>query len=481
MNRRMVFYTIGQILLAEAIMLILPMIVALYYHESGWREFLITAAISAVSGGLLMLLKPKNRLIYAREGFAIVALAWVVMSIIGSVPFYISGEIPHYADALFETVSGFSTTGASILSNIEGLSNCMLFWRSFTHWVGGMGVLVFVLTIVPLAGSRAIHLMRAELTGPIVDKIVPKMKDSAKILYGIYIVLTLLEIFFLAMGGMPIFDSINHALSTAATGGFSIKNLSVSAYDSAYFDTVITIFMLLFGINFNMFYLLLVGNFKSILKNEELRTYIGIVIAAIAMITVNILSLYDSAAEALRYASFQVVAIITTSGFMTADYELWPDLSRIILLLLMIVGGCAGSTAGGFKIARILLLVRVMRREIQKLLHPRLVSTVKLGGKVVSQDAISGTFAYLAIYIGIFLISLFLLSFEGHGFEVTFTAALSSLNNIGPGFGLIGPTGNFAFFSDFSKVILMINMLFGRLEIFPILLTFAPSTWRKRA
>lgn len=481
MNRRMVFYTIGQILLAEAVMLLLPVFVALYYGESGWREFIITAGIAAALGLVLTFSKPKNRLIYAREGFAIVALAWVVLSLIGSLPFYISGEIPRFVDALFETVSGFTTTGSSILSNIEGLSNCMLFWRSFTHWIGGMGVLVFVLAIVPLAGSRSIHIMRAELTGPIVDKIVPKMKDAAKILYGIYIALTLIEIAFLSAGGMPLFDSVAHAFSTAGTGGFSIKNISIAAYDNVYFETVITVFMALFGINFNMFYLLLIGNFRSILKNEEFRAYIGIILASIAFITVNILSMYESFSEALRYASFQVLSIITTTGYITADYDLWPELSKMVLVILMFCGACAGSTSGGFKIARIALLLRVLRREIQRLLHPRVVSTVKLGGKVVGQEIIVGTCSYLVIYIVISMISMFIISIESFDFETTFMSVLACINNIGPGFGAVGPTCNFNIFSGLSKVVLMIDMLFGRLEIFPVLLTLAPSTWRRRS
>ncbi|MBQ4248552.1 MAG: TrkH family potassium uptake protein [Clostridia bacterium] len=481
MNRRMVFYTIGQILLAQAAMLLLPAFAALYFGESGWREFFMTAAVAAAAGFVLTFSKPENRVIYAREGFAIVALAWVVLSVIGCLPFYISGEIPLFENALFETVSGLTGAGSSILSNIQGLSNCMLLWRSFTNWIGGIGVLFFVMAVIPLAGNRSIYLMRAELTGPVVDKIVPKMKDAAKIIYTIYIVLTLAEIGLLCLGGMPLFDSVTHAFSTAGTGGFSIKNASVAAYDSVYFDTVITVFMVLFGINLNLFYFLIIGNVKSVLKNEELRAYAGIIVAAIAAVTINLMSYYDSAGEALRYASFQVASIITTTGFATADYTAWPAFSKVVLLILMFCGACAGSTTCSFKIARVILLFRILRRELRRLVHPRAVTTVKLGGKVIENDVVIGTCAYLAIYIVIALASLLLLSFESIDFETRVSSVVACLNNIGPGFGAVGPSGNFELYSAFSKAVLMIDMLFGRLEIFPVLLTLAPATWRKRS
>ncbi|MBR2742561.1 MAG: TrkH family potassium uptake protein [Clostridia bacterium] len=481
MNRRMVFYTIGQILLAEAAMLIIPALSALYFGESGWREFFITAAVAAGIGFVLTFTKPENRVIYAREGFAIVALAWVVLSVIGCLPFYISGEIPRFENALFETVSGFTTTGASILENIEGLSRCMLLWRSFTHWIGGIGVLFFVMAVIPLAGNRSIYLMRAELTGPVVDKIVPKMRDAAKIIYAIYIALTVIEIVLLLIGGMPLFDSVTHAFSTAGTGGFSVKNASIAAYGNPYFETVITVFMILFGINLNLFYFLLIGNVRSVFKNEELRAYVGIIIAAIAVVAINLMSVYESAGEALRYASFQVAAILTTTGFATADYTTWPEFSKVILLILMFCGACAGSTTCSFKIARVILLFRILKREIRRLVHPRAVSTVKLGGKVIEDNVIIGTCAFLAVYIVIALASLLLLSVESFDFETRMTAVVACLNNIGPGFGKVGPSGNYALLSGFSKAVLMIDMLFGRLEIFPVLLTLAPATWRKRA
>ena len=476
----MVFYTIGQILIAQAVMLLLPAFAALYFGESGWREFFITAAVAAVIGIVLTFNKPENRVIYAREGFAIVALAWVVLSVIGCLPFYLSGEIPKFENALFETVSGFTTTGASVLSNIEGLSRCMLLWRSFTHWIGGIGVLFFVMAVIPLAGNRSIYLMRAELTGPVVDKIVPKMKDAAKIIYAIYIALTLIETALLWIGGMPLFDSLTHAFSTAGTGGFSIRNASVAAYDSAYFETVITVFMVLFGVNLNLFYFLIIGNFRAVLKNEELRAYIGIILAAIAIVTINLTSYYESALTALRYASFQVASVITTTGFATADYAAWPEFSKTVLLILMFCGACAGSTTCSFKIARVILIFRIMKRGLRRLVHPRVVSAVRLGGKVVENDVIIGTSAYIAVYIVIALASLLLLSFESIDFETRATSVVACLNNIGPGFGAVGPSGNYEMFSLPSKIVLMVDMLFGRLEIFPVLLTLAPATWRKR-
>lgn len=480
MNRRMVLYVVGTVIKIEASLMLLPLITSLIYKESCAMDFLVSIGIALVAGfALTLIFKPGSKVIYAKEGFVIVSLAWVALSAIGALPFYISGEIPSYIDAFFETVSGFTTTGASILTDVESMSRGMLFWRSFTHWVGGMGVLVFVMAIIPTVSDRSIHLLRAEAPGPVVGKIVPKMKQTARILYIIYIALTFAEMILLFVGGMPLYDSIVHAVGTAGTGGFGIKADSLASY-SPYIQWVITAFMLVFGVNFNLYYLVLIRKFKSAVKNEELLTYVVIVTLSIAAIAFNIRPLYEGVAESIRHSAFQVAAVISTTGFATADFNQWPGMSKTILLLLMFIGGCAGSTAGGFKISRIVMLFKTIKRELQKLLHPRAIATIRLDGKRVDEKTISSLGSYLAIYILFFCVVVFLLGFDGFDLETNISVAASCVNNIGPGFGSAGPMDGYAMFSPFSKVMLSLTMLLGRLEIFPLILTFSPSTWVKK-
>lgn len=480
MNRRMILYIVGTVVKIEAALLVLPLIVSLIYNEACSKDFVISIVIALVAGFALTLIsRPGNKVIYAKEGFVIVSLAWIVLSAIGALPFYISGEIPSYVDAFFETVSGFTTTGASILTDVEAMSKGMLFWRSFTHWVGGMGVLVFVMAIVPKVSDRSIHILRAEAPGPVVGKIVPKMRQTARILYIIYIALTFIEMVMLLAGGMPLYDSIVHAVGTAGTGGFGIKADSLGSY-SPYIQWVVTAFMFIFGVNFNLYYFALIRKFKSAVKNEELITYLIIVFVSILAITINIRPLYEGVSDSLRHASFQVGAIISTTGFATADFNQWPGMSKTILLLLMFVGGCAGSTAGGFKISRVVMLFKTIRRELQKLLHPRAVATIRLDGKRVDEKTISSLGSYLAIYILFFCVVVFLLGFDAFDLETNISVAASCVNNIGPGLGAAGPAASYAEFSDFSKILLSATMLLGRLEIIPLVLTFSPSTWTKK-
>lgn len=481
MNRRMVIYTIGQLIGVEAAVMMLPLCVSLIYGEGSWKAFLITIGIAIVLSALgLLLSRPKNHVIYAKEGFATVALAWIIMSGIGALPFVISGEIPNYIDAFFETVSGFTTTGSSIVRDVEALSHGILFWRSFTHWLGGMGVLVFVMAILPSSSDRSIHLMRAEVPGPVVGKLVPKIKETAKILYLIYMVMTFIEVIFLLCGGMPLFDSLVHSFGTAGTGGFGIKADSIGGY-SSYCQWVITIFMLLFGINFNLFYLCLIRRFKSVLKSEELWAYLGIVLAAATIITVNIMPIYNSLSQSVRLSVFQVASIITTTGYATADFNTWPVLSKGILLILMFFGACAGSTGGGFKISRVVLLLKAVKREFHRLIHPRSRTTIKFEGKNVDEGTISGVECYLALYVICFVSIFLILCFEKNfDIETNFSAAASCFNNIGPGLGSVGPVLNFADYSAVSKIVLSIAMLLGRLELFPLIITLAPSTWTKK-
>jgi len=410
-----------------------------------------------------------------------VAMTWLAMSAVGALPFYISGEIPSYINAFFETVSGFTTTGASILRNIEGLSQSALFWRSFTHWIGGMGVLVFVLAIMPKShASQSIHIMRAESPGPQVGKLVSRMRNTARILYGIYIALTLLEILSLKLVGMPWFDSVLHSFATAGTGGFSIKNASIAAYDSASVDLIISVFMTLFGINFSLFYLILTGNILQALKSEELHWYLGIIATATLLISLNILPQYQTFLEALRYAFFQVASITTTTGFITADYEAWPIFSQSILILLMFFGACAGSTGGGIKVSRILILGKVAFRELRQQLRPRSVTALKLEGKQLDSGVVAGVMAYMSIYTFIIVISIILLGLDDFSYTSNFSAVITCVNNVGPGLGAVGPSRNFALYSDFSKIILSIDMLAGRLELIPIVMLLSPATWKRR-
>ncbi len=480
MNRRMVLYMVGTVIKIEAALMVLPLIVSLIYKEACSIDFLISIAVTLVAGfALTLIFKPGSKVIYAKEGFVIVALAWLALSAVGALPFFISGEIPSYVDAFFETVSGFTTTGASILTDVEAMSKGLLFWRSFTHWVGGMGVLVFVMAVIPTVSDRSIHILRAEAPGPIVGKLVPKMKHTARILYIIYIVMTVVEVVFLLAGGMPVFDSLVHAFGTAGTGGFGVKGDSIASY-SPYLQWVITVFMLMFGVNFNLYYLLLIKKFKAVLKSEELWAYLIIFFASAAVITLNIMPMYESFSESVRLAAFQVSSIVTTTGYATADFNTWPTLSKTIILLLMFIGSCAGSTAGGFKVSRVVLLMKRIKRELQKLLHPRAVSVIRFEGKRVDESTMSSLGSYLAIYVLFFCVFVFILGFESFDLETNISAVAACFNNIGPAFGAAGPASNYAFYSSLSKIVLSFAMLLGRLEIFPLILTFSPSTWVKK-
>lgn len=481
MNYKAVVNVLSRILLLEGVLMLFPLIVDLIYKEGTWLYFLIPSAASIlISVPILIFLKPKDTMLYAKEGFVITALAWVIISLIGAIPFSISGQIPHYINALFEAVSGFTTTGASILEDVEALSNSMLFWRSFTHWIGGMGVLVFVLAFLPTQDGSSIHILRAESTGPNVGKLVSKMQFTARILYAIYAALTLLCFIFLVAGKMPVFDAICNAVGTAGTGGFGLYNTSIAYYDNTYYEMVIAVFMFLFGINFNVYYLILIGRIGEIIKLEEVRTYIIFVIVATIVIALNILHLYENFGEAVRYSFFQVASIISTTGYTTANFDAWPTFTKIILFMLMVIGSCAGSTAGGFKISRTLILSKSAMTDMRKMLNPRQVVKTKLDGDVLSENTIRNTKTYLVVYVGIIIISTLLISFEGYGgFETNVSAVVACFNNIGPGFEMVGPISNYYGYSVFSKLVLSLDMLAGRLEIFPLLLLFSPRTWRR--
>ncbi|MBR7101278.1 MAG: TrkH family potassium uptake protein [Clostridia bacterium] len=479
MNRRMVFYILGKILMVEAALMLPSVIVGIVYGEKATLSFALPIVALALCGFLLSFKKPENREIYARDGFFIVASAWVVMSLFGALPFFFCGRFGSFVDCFFEVVSGFTTTGASILSEVEALPNCILFWRSFTHWVGGMGVLVFVMAILPLSEERSLYLMKAESPGPVVGKLVPKMKDTARVLYGIYIVLTFICIIFLVCGKMPVFDAICHAFGTAGTGGFSIKNAGIGFYNSAYIEMVLAVFMLLFGINFNLFYLILLGNIKDALKSEELRWYLSIVSASTLIISLNIMKTFKG--QSFRYAFFQVSSIITTTGFATTDFNVtFPELSKSLLVLLMLFGACAGSTGGGIKISRLIILLKNFKSEIKKLLHPRAVTVIKLEGKPLEKSISRNTVVYFMMYMVIMIVSCLLISVDNFDFTTNSTAVIACFNNIGPGLGAVGPLGNYGGYSLFSKLILSFDMLFGRLEILPMLVLFTPAAWRKR-
>ncbi len=481
MNRRLVIYNVGHIIKLIGVLMILPMIVSLCYGETRCVvSFAIVIAFSLALGfTATIIFKPDKKNLFAREGFATVALSWIILSLIGCLPFLISREIPNFFDAFFETVSGFTTTGSSILTDVESMSHGLLFWRSFTHWIGGMGVIVLIMAILPSESGRSMHIMRAEMPGPVVGKLVPKIRDTAKILYIIYFVLTVVEMIFLLIGGMPLFDSAVHALGTAGTGGFGIKSDSLSGY-SPYLQWVITAFMLIFGINFNIYYFLLLRKFSTALKNTELWVFIGTVLVASGIITYSIYPLYNNFGDSVRHAVFQVASIMSTTGYSSTDFNLWPELAKGVIFVLMFVGGCAGSTAGGLKMARVVLLVKIIKRDVKKLLHPRSMPTVKLDGKTVDAATLSGVTSYFAIYIFMMALVFFILSFEPFDFQTNITAAVSCFNNVGPGFGEIGPMSSFSKYSDFSKLILSFTMLFGRLEVYPLLLAFYPGTWAKK-
>lgn len=479
MNRTLILFFMGRLIRIEALLMLLPLAVSAIYKESCFWSFLIVIGVALLLGqALFWLCKPSNRTIYAREGFIIVALSWLVFSALGALPFVLSGEIPSYTDAFFETVSGFTTTGASILTDVEALSHGLLFWRSFTHWIGGMGILVFVVALLNGVSDRSIHILKAEIPGPITGKLVPRLKDTAKILYLIYIGMTLAQIVLLLAGGMPLFDSLVHTFGTAGTGGFGIKADSIASY-SPYLQWVITAFMLLFSINFNLYYLILRRRVRDALSSSELWCFFGIVAVSVGIITLNIGGLFPDFWQAFRHSAFQVASIISTSGFATTDFDLWPSLSKAILLVLMFIGACAGSTGGGLKVSRVIILFRSVKQQLTKLLHPRSVGSVKFEGKALDSDTLSNTKNYFAIYMFSFFILFLLVSFEPFSMETNFSAVAACFNNVGPGLAGVGPTRNFAEYSIFSKWVLSFAMLLGRLEIFPLLLAFSPSSWRK--
>lgn len=480
MNYRMIGYLLGIILMIEAALLALPMLVAILYGESA-LPFLFTIAILAAVAAPLIIFKPKNTKIYTKDGFICVAASWLLMSAFGALPFVFSGVIPNYIDALFETVSGFTTTGASIMTSIEGEARMgILFWRSFTHWIGGMGVLVFMLAIIPSAGGQAIHLMRAEVPGPTKGKLVPKMRQTALILYTIYLVLTLIMIAALMLCGMDLYHASVNAFATAGTGGFSVLNGSIGGYNNPAAEWVISVFMIVFGVNFNIYFFLLIKRWRDVLKNEELRAFLIIIAVAFTAITVNTFTeIGGPIGERIRQSFFQVATIISTTGFSTTNFDLWPSLSKSILVILMIIGSCAGSTAGGLKVSRVLILFKTMIREVRKILRPRSVNIVRMDGETVDDRTRHAATGYLAIYVSIIAITTLFISIDNFGLETNLTATLACINNIGPGLADVGPMSNFAGFSYFSKILLTLNMLIGRLEIMPVLILFSPFAWKK--
>ncbi len=484
MNYKMMGRFIGNILMVEAVFMVPAMLISLWEREyASVRAFMWTlAAIILVVGLLKWLCRGSKNKFYAKEGLACVGISWIVMSLLGCLPFCISGVIPNFVDAFFEIVSGFTTTGASILPQVEGLPRGILYWRSFSHWLGGMGVLVFLLAVSSMGGGDngyTMHLLRAESPGPNVGKLVPKMRKTASILYLIYIMLTVLDVFFLVLGRMPLFEAVCTAFGTVGTGGFGIKNDSMAGY-SPYLQNVCTVFMLLCGVNFTCFYLLLLRQFKSVFKDEELRLYLGVVAGSILVIAWNIRGFYDTFEETLRHAAFQVATIATTTGFATTDYEMWPGLSKTILLLLMIIGASAGSTGGGFKCGRVLLVLKSLRRSVQQIVHPQKVQVVRVNGQTIDEKVLQNTNAYLAAYAILSVASFLLISVDGFSITTNLSAVLACFNNIGPGFEAVGPTCNYAAYGTFSKLVLALDMLAGRLEIFPILILFSRTTWAHR-
>lgn len=478
MNKKVVLKLNGYILVFDALAMLLPMLVALYYGESAGFAFIPAMLVSLAVGIPLLFLKPRHKSLYAREGLATVALAWVTMSIVGALPFFFSREIPNLIDCIFETASGFTTTGATILRDVESLSRCMLFWRSFTHWIGGMGVLIFVMALAPLAGGNNMQLIRAESPGPQVEKILPRASMNSLLLYGLYIGLTILQVVFLLIGKMPFFDAVTTAFGTAGTGGFGIKNSSIGGY-STYVQMVVTVFMLLFSLNFNMYFLLVARRFKSVWKNEELRVFLCVVLTSTVLVTLNNFKLFDSFFEAIHHSSFAVASIISTSGFVTVDFNKWPEFSKGILVCLMFFGACAGSTGGGIKVSRVVILFKALKREFVSLIHPKSIKSIHLNGKRIDDEVLKHTNAYVVCYVAIFVISFLLVSLDVFNFETNITAVAATLNNVGPGLSAVGPIGNYAGFSVLSKIVLIIDMICGRLELFPIMIILLPQTWKK--
>ncbi|MBE6062071.1 MAG: TrkH family potassium uptake protein [Clostridium butyricum] len=480
MNYKVVLKTLGIVIKYVLTLLTIPMAIALYYGDGDAKAFLNTIIIGIPIAFALMSVKVKKQAIYAKEGFLIVGLAWIIISAIGALPFVISGVIPSFIDAFFETVSGFTTTGATLLTKIEGLPRGILFWRSFTHWIGGMGFLIFMLALIPSLGANSIHLLKAESPGPSPGKIVPKIKDTAKILYLIYFAFTLIELILLMIAGMSLYDATIHAMGTAGTGGFSNMNASIAAFNSPAIEWIVTIFMTIFGINFALYFQLLRGNFKGFFKNEELKYYLLIIFCAVILITFNILNINNGdIILSIRQAAFQVSSIVTSTGFATVDFNFWPTLSKLIIIMLMFVGAMAGSTGGGIKTIRIVIMLKAIKREINKIIHPKRINSVKIAGRAIEEETIHGVFLFIGAYIIICLIAIFIVSFDNFDVTTTVTSVITTMSNIGPGLEMVGPAGNFSAFSPLSKLVLSFCMLAGRLEIYPMIVLFSPSIWRK--
>ena len=481
MNLGMIRYLLAMVLRFEAAFMGLSLIVSLLYgeYQTALVFGIVIAAMALISFAFGK--KPKNELFYAKEGVIAVSLSWLVISVLGALPFYFTGAIPSFVDCLFETVSGFTTTGASILTDVEAMEKGLLFWRSFTHWIGGMGFLVFVMSILPMAGADPLHLMRAESPGPTTEKLVPKARQTAKILYAIYLGLTMLENILLLAGGMPLFDSVTHTFGTAGTGGFSIKNASIGAYNSLYIEVVITVFMALFGINFSAYFLLFTGKLRQFFRHEETRVYLAIMITSMLLIALDLWGrVYGTFGEALRYSSFQVSSVMTTTGYATTNFDTWPTFSRVLLVALMFAGASAGSTGGGIKTSRLIIMFKALKREALRILHPQAARVIKLDNVPVQEEVIHGTGTFIVVYSAITVLSVLLVSLDGYDVETSATAVAACINNIGPGLGRVSPIGNFSIFSDFSKIVLFIDMLIGRLEIYPMLVLISPAIWRRR-
>ena len=479
MNYSIVLYILGCVLKFESAFLVLPALVGLIYREHASVSYLAVAVLCLILGVLLTHKKPRSTNLYTREGFVAVALSWIIMSIFGAIPFVLTGDIPFYVDALFETISGFTTTGSSILTDVESISKASLFWRSFPHWIGGMGVFVFIMAILPMMGGSTMNLMKAESPGPSVSKLVPHVKDTAKILYGIYIAITICEATILRALGMPLFDSLTTTFGTVGTGGFGIRNDSIAGYSPA-IQITITVFMILSGINYTAYFYILTGKIKELFKIEEVRWYLAIIFGSVAVITWNVRSLYPTFSETLRHAFFQVGSIITTTGYATTDFDLWPALSKTLLVTLMFIGACAGSTSGGIKVSRILILLKTIRKELSLIIHPRQVKKIRMDGHPVDHETLRSANVFLVVYFVLLLTSMLLISVDEFDFSTNFTSVVTVLNNIGPGLNLVGPTQNFSIFSPFSKFVLMFDMLAGRLELFPMMILLMPSTWKRK-
>ena len=495
MNKRLTFHLIGNVVRLSGALMLLPLIVSLIYGGGDTRALIIAMVITVAAGTALSLIRPRRDTLRAREGFAVVAFSWILVSFFGGLPFYIHGCIPSLVDCFFETVSGFTTTGATILTDLESLPKGLLFWRSFTHWAGGMGVLVLSLALIPKMGARSIHLMRAESPGPSTDKLVPRVSNNAKILYEIYVAISLFMVAALLFCGLNLYDALVHMFGAAGTGGFGTYGNSIAHFNSAKVDVVIGIFMALFGVNFSLYYYLIRRNWRAALGNSEMRLYWAILLGASVLIALNIMPLYHQGyfamAEnavipdrpnffsALRYSFFQVSSIMTTTGYATADFNMWPQFSRVLLVVIMFVGASAGSTGGGIKVIRLQLLIKSMVRDIRRTVHPKSVNTIKLDGHTVDESILSGVQGFFFAYMAVMLVSVIIVSLDGFSFETNFTSVVATLSNIGPGLGMVGPTGNFAAFSNLSKIVLSLCMLIGRLEVFPILMLIAPSAWRQ--